>query len=168
MPQIISSINEKVISCGGEIHFNSKFTDFDVQRGKITEITINEDKKIRVENLILATGHSARDIYELLHSKNIQLSSKPFALGVRIEHTQDFIDQAQYGRPNDEFLPPASYKLSTQIDDKGVYSFCMCQEGSSRHVQQQKKKLSPMDGRPANVTIPIQIRVLWCQSLLKT
>ena len=129
LPQIISSINEKIISCGGEIHFNSKLTDFDVQLGKITEITINEDKKIRVENLILATGHSARDIYELLHSKNIQLYSKPFALGVRIEHTQDFIDQAQYGRPNDEFLPPASYKLSTQIDDKGVYSFCMCPGG---------------------------------------
>ena len=129
LPQIISAINEKIISCGGEIHFNSRLTDIHIQNEKIKEITINEELKINVSNIILATGHSARDIYELLHAKGVKLSAKPFALGVRIEHTQDFIDQAQYGKLNDEFLPPASYKLATQIDDKGVYSFCMCPGG---------------------------------------
>ena len=129
LPQIISAINEKIISCGGEIHFNSRLTDIHIQNEKIKEITINEELKINVSNIILATGHSARDIYELLHAKGVKLSAKPFALGVRIEHTQDFIDKAQYGKLNDEFLPPASYKLATQIDDKGVYSFCMCPGG---------------------------------------
>ena len=99
----------------------------------------------------LATGHSARDIYELLHSKNIQLSSKPFALGVRIEHTQDFM-VSTIRKANDEFLPPASYKLSTQIDDKGVYSF-VCVQGDHSPCATIQKELSPMDGRQANVTI---------------
>lgn len=129
LPHIISAINEKIISCGGEIHFNCRLTDIHIQNEKIKEITINEELKVNVSNIILATGHSARDIYELLHKKGVKLLAKPFALGVRIEHTQDFIDQAQYGRLNDEFLPPASYKLATQIDDKGVYSFCMCPGG---------------------------------------
>ena len=129
LPQIISAINEKIISCGGEIHFNSKLTDLHLNNGKINKITINDKNIHPVSNLILATGHSARDIYTLLDSKGIKLLAKSFAIGVRIEHTQDFIDQAQYGKLNDDFLPPASYKLATQIDGKGVYSFCMCPGG---------------------------------------
>lgn len=129
LPQIISSIKEKIISCGGEIHFNSKLTDLNISKGMIKEIIINDKITLPISNLILATGHSARDIYHLLDAKGIVLKAKSFALGVRVEHTQDFIDKAQYGQLNDEFLPPAAYKLAAQIDEKGVYSFCMCPGG---------------------------------------
>jgi uncharacterized protein len=83
-----------------------------------------------VNHVILATGHSARDIFYLFKNKGLTLKAKPFALGVRIEHTQELIDKIQYhGRLNDEYLPPASYSLVTQVEDRGVYSFCMCPGG---------------------------------------
>ncbi len=130
LPQIITAIREKIIACGGEIHFEKKLTDLHLKGNNIEEIEINKSEKYPVKRLILATGHSARDIFELLHRKKIEIQAKPFALGVRVEHTQDLIDQLQYhGRLNDEFLPPASYSLVTQVEDRGVYSFCMCPGG---------------------------------------
>lgn len=130
LPQIITSIREKILAFGGEIHFEKKLTNFILNENRIEEIEINHSEKIRVKNLILATGHSARDIFELLHKNKIEITAKPFALGVRIEHTQELIDKLQYhGRLNDEFLPPASYSLVTQVDGRGVYSFCMCPGG---------------------------------------
>lgn len=130
LPQIITSIREKILAFGGEIHFEKKLTNFILNENRIEEIEINHSEKIRVKNLILATGHSARDIFELLHINKIEITAKPFALGVRIEHTQELIDKLQYhGRLNDEFLPPASYSLVTQVDGRGVYSFCMCPGG---------------------------------------
>lgn len=130
LPQIITTIREKIIDCGGEIHFEKKLTNLHLKGNKIEEIEINNLDKYAVKQLILATGHSARDIFELLHRKKIEIQSKPFALGVRVEHTQDLIDQLQYhGRLNDEYLPPASYSLVTQVEDRGVYSFCMCPGG---------------------------------------
>jgi uncharacterized FAD-dependent dehydrogenase len=129
LPQIIVAMRDKIRACGGEVHFNRKLTDISVLNGKITHIRINETL-IQTEAVILATGHSARDVFELLHQKKIRLESKPFALGVRIEHAQDTIDSIQYhGRLNDAYLPPASYSLVTQVDGKGVYSFCMCPGG---------------------------------------
>jgi len=130
LPQIITAIREKIIECGGEIHFEHKLTDLTLKNQTISEIEINGNKKIKISNLVLATGHSARDIFELLHRKKIEVLAKPFAIGVRIEHTQEFIDKIQYhGRLNDEYLPPASYNLVAQIEGKGVYSFCMCPGG---------------------------------------
>lgn len=130
LPQIITAIREKITKCGGEIHFENKLTDLTIKDKLITEIEINGIDKIKISNLILATGHSARDIFELLQKKNITIKAKPFALGVRIEHTQELIDKIQYhGRLNDEYLPPASYNLVAQIEGKGVYSFCMCPGG---------------------------------------
>jgi uncharacterized FAD-dependent dehydrogenase len=130
LPQIITAIREKIIACGGEIHFEKKLTDIHLNGNEIERIEINQSETYKVRRLILATGHSARDIFELLHRKKIEIQAKPFALGVRVEHTQDFIDQLQYhGRLNDEFLPPASYSLVTQVEDRGVYSFCMCPGG---------------------------------------
>jgi len=129
LPQIIVSMREKIISCGGEVHFESKLTDIHYEKGRVSAIVINDQLKL-VDKLILATGHSARDIFELLHRKKIKIEAKPFALGVRIEHTQETIDRIQYhGRLSDEFLPPASYSLVTQVEDRGVYSFCMCPGG---------------------------------------
>lgn len=130
LPQIIVAMRETIIRHGGEVHFDSKLTDFEVKDGQLVSIEINGLKHMEFDRMILATGHSARDIFELLHQKGIAIEAKPFALGVRIEHPQSLIDTIQYhGRLNDEFLPPASYSLVTQVKDRGVYSFCMCPGG---------------------------------------
>ena len=130
LPQIIVAMREEIINCGGEVHFESKLTDLLIEKGEIKGIEINSKTIRKFENVILATGHSARDIFELLHKKGLQLKSKSFALGVRVEHSQEIIDKIQYsGRLSDDFLPPASYALVTQIDGQGVYSFCMCPGG---------------------------------------
>jgi len=130
LPNIIQNIREEIIKSGGEIHFEKKLTDIILDNQKVKAIELNNSQKVACANLILATGHSARDIYSLLHKKGILIKAKPFALGVRIEHQQELIDKIQYsGRLNDEFLPPASYSLVTQIDGQGVYSFCMCPGG---------------------------------------
>ena len=130
LPQIIVAMREEIINCGGEVHFESKLTDLLIEKGEIKGVEINSKTIRKFENVILATGHSARDIFELLHKKGLQLKSKSFALGVRVEHSQEIIDKIQYsGRLSDDFLPPASYALVTQIDGQGVYSFCMCPGG---------------------------------------
>ncbi|MFT5859044.1 MAG: putative FAD-dependent dehydrogenase [Flavobacteriaceae bacterium] len=130
LPQIIESMRETIISHGGEVNFDSKMTDILLENGKVVGLEINGAEKLKFDNVILATGHSARDIFELLHSKKIKLEAKAFALGVRVEHSQDLIDTIQYhGRLNDEFLPPASYSLVAQVEDRGVYTFCMCPGG---------------------------------------
>lgn len=130
LPQLIEAIRQQIIASGGEIHFEHKLTDIRVSNNRITNIQINGTTEIPVHCVILATGHSARDIFELLKDKNIAIKAKPFALGVRVEHTQAYIDGLQYhGRLNDDYLPPASYSLVTQVDNRGVYSFCMCPGG---------------------------------------
>ena len=130
LPKLIEDIRETIIEKGGEIHFGSKMTDLHLEDDKITAITINEKERVAVESLILATGHSARDIYTLLNDKDIDIEFKSFALGVRVEHTQELIDQIQYKtKDRGEFLPPASYSLVSQVLDRGVYSFCMCPGG---------------------------------------
>ncbi len=130
LPKVITNIRETILNFGGEIHFNSKLTDIEITKNKISSIEINNSEKILCNKLVLATGHSARDIYELLHKKNILLEEKPFAMGVRVEHPQNIIDKIQYScEIRDEFLPAASYNLVQQIDNRGVYSFCMCPGG---------------------------------------
>ncbi len=130
LPKIITAMREAILDAGGKIYFNSKVTDFIVQNNRLTGLEINSSENIDVDFVILATGHSARDIFALLHKKGIKIEAKDFALGVRIEHQQELIDKIQYhGRTNDEFLPPASYGLVTQIENNGVYSFCMCPGG---------------------------------------
>ncbi|MBJ7428989.1 MAG: FAD-dependent oxidoreductase [Bacteroidia bacterium] len=135
LPHIIEKIRETILSCAGEIHFNSKLTDITLDGDKIKsiEITNNEirNSKFEFENLILATGHSARDIFELLHRKKIAIEAKPFALGVRIEHPQALIDSIQYkcGAERNPYLPAASYSLVEQVNGRGVFSFCMCPGG---------------------------------------
>jgi len=130
LPQIITSIRETILNAGGEVHFNQKVTDFKVEFGKITGVVVNQENLMETSSVILATGHSARDIYELLDKKGILLEAKPFALGVRIEHPQHIIDAAQYHCDiRSEFLPPAYYSLVEQVGQRGVFSFCMCPGG---------------------------------------
>ncbi len=130
LPQIVSAIRETIERLGGEVHFNSHVTDLLIDHGKIRGVEVNAKDNYLAEAVILATGHSARDVYHMLDEKNITLEAKPFALGVRIEHPQQLIDKVQYNQsPREEALPAASYKLTTQIDQRGVFSFCMCPGG---------------------------------------
>lgn len=130
LPKIIVAMREQIIASGGEVHFDTKVTDFFIENSKIVGVELNHKEKVEVEHVVLATGHSARDIFQLLHDKKIKIQAKNFALGVRIEHPQELIDKIQYhGRTNDEFLPPATYSLVTQVRGTGVYSFCMCPGG---------------------------------------
>lgn len=130
LPQIIVAMREKIIACGGEIHFDSKVTQIQSNDGKVTGLEINRDAIHDFDHVIVATGHSARDIYQLFKDNNWTIHAKPFALGVRIEHTQELINKIQYhGRQSDDFLPPASYSLVAQVEGRGVYSFCMCPGG---------------------------------------
>ncbi len=135
LPNIISSMRQQIIACGGEILFNTKLVDIISEQNNLKGIRvrnlINEaEYNLLSDALILATGHSARDIFELLQQKNILIEAKPFALGVRIEHPQTLIDRIQYHCENrGEFLPPSSYSLVHNEKDRGVYSFCMCPGG---------------------------------------
>jgi uncharacterized protein len=139
LPKLIQNIRETIIKFGGEVLFDSKFVDLTSKDGRVSTIKYTNEKgshKVPVQQLILATGHSARDIYYLLNSKNILLEAKPFALGVRAEHPQELIDRVQYhcGSLKEvieirDYLPAASYSLVHQVKGRGVYSFCMCPGG---------------------------------------
>jgi len=146
LPQLVEGIRNSIVSHGGEVRFNSKLSDLELEsgRGKVRKIKIQSvsDSNINslnmedsenwesCEKLILATGHSARDIFELLHRKHIVIESKPFALGVRLEHPQELIDSIQYNcEQRGDFLPPSTYSLVEQVQGKGVFSFCMCPGG---------------------------------------
>jgi uncharacterized FAD-dependent dehydrogenase len=130
LPHIITAIRETIENAGGELHFGRKVTDILIEFGKVKGVITDHQERLHAEAVILATGHSARDIYELLYHKNILVEAKPFALGVRIEHPQAIIDAAQYHCDiRSEFLPPAYYSLVEQVGARGVFSFCMCPGG---------------------------------------
>ncbi|WP_299254841.1 NAD(P)/FAD-dependent oxidoreductase [uncultured Lacinutrix sp.] len=131
LPKIIQNIRENIINYGGEVHFETRVTDFNIKNKKIESIVLNNENEMSTDRVILATGHSARDIFYLLDEKKIALKAKSFAMGVRVEHPQHIIDSIQYhcsGERN-ELLPPAAYSLVQQVKDRGVYSFCMCPGG---------------------------------------
>ena len=131
LPKVVQNIRETILKYGGEIHFESRVIDFTIKNNKIKAIRLLNNCEMAVERVILATGHSARDIFYLLHKKNIALRAKSFAMGVRVEHPQHIIDSIQYhcqGK-RDELLPAAAYSLVQQVNDRGVYSFCMCPGG---------------------------------------
>ncbi len=131
LPKIVQNIRETIIKHGGEVYFNTKVTDFIIERNQLKTIILNNSKEMEVKRVILATGHSARDIFYLLQKKKIALKAKSFAMGVRVEHPQQIIDSIQYhckGERN-ELLPAAAYSLVHQSKGRGVYSFCMCPGG---------------------------------------
>lgn len=131
LPKVVTNVRETILKYGGEIHFESRVVDFIIKNNKLQALQLQNDIEMCVERVILATGHSARDIYELLHKKEISLEAKSFAMGVRVEHPQEIIDAIQYnckGKRSD-LLPAASYSLVQQVKSRGVYSFCMCPGG---------------------------------------
>jgi uncharacterized FAD-dependent dehydrogenase len=131
LPKIIQNIRETILKYGGEVHFETRVTDFVIDNNKLKAIILQNGKEMAVNSVILATGHSARDIFELLHKKEILIKAKSFAMGVRVEHPQELIDQIQYScsGQRDELLPAAAYSLVHQVNNRGVYSFCMCPGG---------------------------------------
>jgi uncharacterized protein len=130
LPHIITAMRKKIVDCGGEFLFEKKVVDFIIKEEKITGVKTADGNIFEATSVILATGHSARDIFELLHTKKILIEAKPFALGVRVEHPQLLIDSSQYHcAVRGDFLPPASYSLVQQVNGKGVFSFCMCPGG---------------------------------------
>lgn len=130
LPHIITAMRQQIQQCGGELLFEKKVVDFKIEKNRITSVKTADGNTFMPEAAILATGHSARDIFLLLNEKQILIEQKPFALGVRVEHPQTLIDSIQYHCDvRGEYLPPASYSLVEQVKDKGVFSFCMCPGG---------------------------------------
>lgn len=130
LPKIVQNIRATIEHFGGEVHFDSMVTDLVMGDGEIRGVVVNGEQEFLAPAVVLATGHSARDIYYLLHQKGVRMEAKPFALGVRIEHPQTLIDKIQYNQsPRDEHLPASSYKLTCQVENRGVFSFCMCPGG---------------------------------------
>lgn len=135
LPLLVAELRESILKAGGEIHFNAKVTDFQIAGNEITGVITHDGNKIDAVAVILATGHSAHDIFHLLHIRKILIEAKPFALGVRVEHQQNLIDQVQYHCKinRGDYLPASSYTLVHQAKingkDRGVFSFCMCPGG---------------------------------------
>jgi uncharacterized protein len=134
LPILVSKLKETILQYGGEIYFNTRVVDFQLVRTNLTGAITEDGNLIKGDSLILATGHSARDVYELLHKKNILLEAKPFAIGVRVEHQQSLIDKIQYHcESRGDYLPASSYSLVHQAKiagaERGVFSFCMCPGG---------------------------------------
>ncbi|WP_109434884.1 NAD(P)/FAD-dependent oxidoreductase [Aquimarina sp. AU119] len=167
LPGIIAAIREKIIERGGEIHFETRVIDFEIRNSEINGVTLLGGSTIATNKLILATGHSARDIFELLYHKQIEIEAKPFALGVRVEHSQQLIDQIQYKcEVRSPYLPPSPYSIVKQVRGRGMYSFCMCPGGviapcatSPGEVVTNGWSPSKRDQPTANSGIVIELRM---------
>ncbi len=138
---VIQNLRNKIIEMGGEIRYQACLTDIEIKNSTIQSITINGKEKMEVDVVILAIGHSARDTFQMLYKKQIPMEPKPFAVGVRVQHTQEMINFAQYGIFKEK-LPPASYKLTFHAKGgRGVYSFCMCPGGYVVNSSSEKEHL---------------------------
>jgi len=133
LPNVVRALRQSILGAGGEVHFQARVVDLEINEGRLRSVVTHDGRSFEGAAVILAAGHSARDIYRLLDGKGVSLEMKPFAVGVRIEHSQALIDSLQYhtprGQERSRLLPAASYRLATKIDDRGVHSFCMCPGG---------------------------------------
>lgn len=162
---VVKSIREEIISLGGEIRFETKLDEIKIENGKIASIIAN-DEEIKCDKLIIATGHSARDTFKMLHDKGLSMAQKPFAMGVRIEHLQSDINKALYGEfCNNENLGAADYKLAVHLENgRGVYTFCMCPGGEVINASSEENAIavngmsqSRRDGDNANSAVLVNV-----------
>jgi len=171
LPAVVESMRATIIAHGGEVHFNTKVSDFVISGGRLTAVKLSDGRQLPARAVILATGHSARDTYRTLHAQGVALEAKDFAMGVRVEHPQTLIDRIQYhGRDRGQFLPAASYSLAHQVGGRGVFSFCMCPGGfvvPSATVQEQVvvngMSASGRNSSWANSGIVTEVRPADCQ-----
>ncbi len=139
---VVKNLRNKIIDLGGEFMFNSCLTNINILDGKLKSIEINHEKVIETEILVLAIGHSSRDTFRMLHKNNIEMSAKPFAIGIRVQHNQEMINISQYGENYPNELPTASYKLTHKASNgRGVYTFCMCPGGFVVNSSSEPNKL---------------------------
>ncbi len=130
LPLVVQQLRATILHYGGEVHFDALVDDFIIKENKIRGVVVNGNKEFVAPAVILATGHSARDIFLLLQRHHLHLEAKPFAIGLRIEHEQALIDRIQYNQhPRGPHLPAAAYKLVSHVGNRGVFSFCMCPGG---------------------------------------
>ena len=166
LPRVIVAIRNSILNSGGEIHFNSRIANLVIRNQEARGVVLRDGTVVDGVAVILATGHSSRDIYSMLHQNGVLLEAKPFAVGVRVEHPQDLIDRIQYhGARRGDYLPAATYTFVEQVHDRGVYSFCMCPGGvivpaATAPGELVLNGMSPSDrgGRFANSGLVIEIR----------
>lgn len=166
LPRVIVAIRNSILNAGGEIHFNSRITELVIKNQEAKGVVLRDGSIVEGVAVVLATGHSSRDIYRMLHEGGILLEAKPFAVGVRLEHPQELIDRIQYhGTRRGDYLPAATYSFVEQVHDRGVYSFCMCPGGmvvpaATAPGELVVNGMSPSDrgGRFANSGMVIEIR----------
>ena len=162
---VVKNMREHILSLGGEIRFQTKATDFEIREGKVTGVVINDGEVLPADHVVLATGHSARDTFERLYELGIAMEAKPFAVGFRVEHPQELINQSQYGQSKVEELGNAPYKVTATAENgRGVYSFCMCPGGYVVNASSEEGRLavngmsySGRDGKNANSAIIVSV-----------
>lgn len=165
---VVRNMRKKIIAWGGEVHFHSQLTDLDVLNGELQTITITSNNQATLypaETLVLAIGHSARDTFSMLYEKKLPLKAKSFAVGVRVEHNQQTINDSQYGKDNPYHLPTAAYKVTANLENgRGVYSFCMCPGGFVVNASSEEGHLAvngmsyhARDGENANSAIIVTV-----------
>lgn len=168
LTQVVQNLRQEMIRLGGEFSFETCLTDIQEKEGWLHSVTVTSDgveRKIDADVLVLATGHSARDTFEMLFKKRIQMEAKPFAVGFRVEHPQDMVNAHQYKGADMRYLPPASYKVSANFPGhRGVYSFCMCPGGYVVNASSEKGRLAvngmsyqARDGENANSAIIVSV-----------
>lgn len=165
LSQIVQSMRASIIQLGGEVRFQSKVTDFVLNNGIVEGVVVNGEEIIPTQTVVLAIGHSARDTFMNLHKQGLLMTSKPFAVGVRIEHPQEWINDSQYGTDCRYQMPSADYKVTTKASDgRGVYSFCMCPGGYVVNASSEPGRLavngmsySKRDGQNANSAMIVTV-----------
>lgn len=166
LKNVVKNIRREIIRLGGVVKFNAKLTDIKTEKGRICSAVINDNEEITCDRLILAVGHSARDTYEMLFNKGVILESKAFAAGVRIEHTQEFINKTQYkGMYSNPNLPVADYRLTYNGRERSCYTFCMCPGGTVVNASSEEEALCingmseySRNGKNANSALVVNVR----------
>ena len=160
--EVVQNIRKRIISLGGEVRFNAQVTGLRTENGKVTAVEVG-DQVMPCDSVVLAIGHSARDTFEMLHSMEVPMEPKPFAMGARIEQKQSVIDAAQYGQVS-PVLPPADYKLVQHLEDKTVYTFCMCPGGHVVAAASEEGRVvtngmsyADRDGENANAALLVSV-----------
>lgn len=161
---VITNMRKQIIAWGGDIYFRSQVTGFDVEQGKLKAVIVNNRKRIETGRAVLALGHSARDTFQTLYDMGVQMEAKPFAVGFRVEHPQQWINRAQYGCDKVECLGSAPYKVTASVGKRGVYSFCMCPGGYVVNASSEEGRLAvngmsyhARDSRNANSAIIVSV-----------